>query len=519
MSGGKLVIDISKYNWNLTDTQWDTFGKILDGVIIRLSYGKTIDSKAQDHIDQCKRVGLPYSSYVWVDPTSDFQGQLNTVIEARKRFNPTSIFLDFEQYWTDWAAYMSGDFATAYATRLTPEQIDSYYKKFFIAAKQYCNSTIGCYSSYYFMKDYCKPMFDWIPFNNYWRAGYPINENHYEPEEVRVLANTIDLTGCIARQFSDGLDVTGLPPKLDWNVFSKDGFDLMFGGEPMPAVGRELNMVGVSQIGTGANDHHNDCGLACCSMDTLAAKDIFVQVDEWYKMDGWGAPSTDIGTTAYQLQRALALFDIRSKTGSLLTIENIKNYINGALPIIPLVDYGVLSNAGLTYYKGNFLHWFVVMGYDNDNIIALDPYRPYEVGLKIKIPNSIFLSSYRGSYLALVDSIEGGTSPVAHNGTVITASLNVRKTAPVNGVLGNKVGALTLSNRVTIDRNTITSDNWGNVTASNNATNPIGWVSMDYIKLDVFVPPVPPVGEDTKAARLDEIARMEAYLTKRKTEI
>jgi hypothetical protein len=157
------------------------------------------------------------------------------------------------------------------------------------------------------------------------------------------------------------------------------------------------------------------------------------------------------------------------------------------------------------------------MGYDNDNVIVLDPYRPYEVGLKVVIPNQIFMSSYRGSYLALVDSIEGGTSPVTYNGTVITASLNVRKTPPESGVLGNKVGGLLLGNRVTIDRNTITSDNWGNVTTSNNPTNPVGWVSLDYIKLDVFVPPVtPPANDAAKVARLDEIAIMEEFLAKRK---
>ena len=229
----KLVIDISKYQWNLTDAMWDIFGQILDGVIIRITYGRTIDSKVQDHIDQCERVGLPYIAYSWVDPTSDFQGQLNTIISAKQKFNMGAVMLDMEQYWTDWAAYSSGNYTEAYRTRFTPAQLESYYKKFFVAAKQYVGVEIGCYSSNSFMKDYCPAMFDWVPFNNYWRAGYPINENHYEPEEVRELADTIDLSGCIGRQFSDGLDITGLPAKLDWNAFSEEGFRVLFGDKVM----------------------------------------------------------------------------------------------------------------------------------------------------------------------------------------------------------------------------------------------------------------------------------------------
>ena len=338
----------------------------------------------------------------------------------------------------------------------------------------------------------------------------------------------VGINGCMAWQFGSFFpfsELTRGQRNIDMNLAPASTFKEYFnleleGGEPLPPEieGKALNMVGVSQIGIGANEHHNDCGLACCSMDLLAAKDIFVQVDEWYKMDGWGAPSLDVGTTSYQLSLALGLFGVRSYRGNALTIGDIHVYIDKGLPVIPLVDYKVLSDAGLTYYKGDFLHWFVVMGYDKDNVIVLDPYRPEAVGLKIIIPNQIFLNSYKNSFLALVDSIEGGTSPVEYNGTVIPAGLNVRATPITNGILGNYVGTIYQGNRVYIDRNTITSAKWGNVLSSNNAKNPIGWVSMDYIKMDAFVPPVPPSNDNAaKIARLDEIAIMEEFLAKRKT--
>ncbi|HUV84353.1 MAG TPA: C39 family peptidase, partial [Methanosarcinales archaeon] len=219
---------------------------------------------------------------------------------------------------------------------------------------------------------------------------------------------------------------------------------------------------------------------------------------------------TDVGTTAYQLQRALNLFDVRTSIGTSLTLTNIYNLIDRGLPFIPLVDYGVLSAAKLTYYTGSFLHWIVVVGYDTNNIFALDPYRPESAGGKMTIPNQVFLNSYRQSYLTCMDSIEGGTIPMAYNGTITATSLNVRATP--NGTL---VGGLAMNDRVTINRDTITSMGWGNVIASNNAKNPLGWVFMAYVKMDAVVvpppvtpPPVTPPVDDAmaleKKIRIDE---------------
>ena len=75
------------------------------------------------------------------------------------------------------------------------------------------------------------------------------------------------------------------------------------------------------------------------------------------------------------------------------------------------------------------------------------------------------------------------------------------------------VGGLSLNNKVNIDRNTITADNWGNVLSSNNLSNPVGWVSMTYIKLDPVVPPTPPA-IDEKAYRIDEARHLKEKVDK-----
>jgi len=436
--------------------------------------------------------------------------------------------------------------------------LSTFYKNSYDFLKvQSPNTKIWIYSAKWCIDSYFPQVLTWLKSDFYWNAAYVKYYSWYQKFIESLGGSWGDSTSLISisslptifseveKHWNEQLLPLGMTNPIAWQFGSffpfkeltkgqrnidlnfapastfKEYFNLeLDGGEPLPPAtieGKELNMTGVSQIGVGANDHHNDCGLACCSMDVLAAEDIFVPVDQWYEMDGWGAPDTDIGTTAYQLQRALALFDVCSNTSTSLTIEKIRDFINKGLPITPLVDYGVLSNAGLTYYSGNFLHWFVVMGYNNDNIIVLDPYRPYDIGLKILIPNQIFLNSFRGSYLVLADSIEGGTMPVTYNGKVITASLNVRATPPINGVLGARVGVLVLNDSVYIDRSTITPSNWGNVLASSNSTNPIGWVSMDYVRLETVTPP--PTGVDERAIRLDEISKMETYLNQRKAQL
>ena len=159
-----------------------------------------------------------------------------------------------------------------------------------------------------------------------------------------------------------------------------------------------------SQLTYGAELYNNDCGPACCSMLVAALTDQIVSVNEWYKMEGWGAPTTDIGTYAYQLQAALLLFEISSTLGSALTLENIRSLIDQGRPIIPLVSYKVFSDANLTQIKGYFNHWLVISGYDQENIITTDPYRTTN-GL-MAVPNELFSKSYLGSYLVTHSFIE-----------------------------------------------------------------------------------------------------------------
>jgi hypothetical protein len=244
----KLVIDVSYYN-NLSPAQWDLLAPILDGVIIRLSYGLSQDTMAQKHIDNANRIGLPYAGYHWVDPTRDLNSQTNFYKTIVEKFSPASMFNDYEQYWTDWAAYMRQDLATAYATRFTAAQLNNYYTKFDIASKIKVNIPVGSYSADWFISKYSPEMGNWVTKNNYWEARYfryydsawwmaKQNElgKDFDINKMIEIANQAKIVKGIGRQFESYVEVKGLDSNinyhLDWNVFTDESYYRMFGVDP-----------------------------------------------------------------------------------------------------------------------------------------------------------------------------------------------------------------------------------------------------------------------------------------------
>ena len=281
-------------------------------------------------------------------------------------------------------------------------------------------------------------------------------------------------------------------------------------------MGTNINMQFVSQLGEGANMHNNDCGPACTSMIILKATDTFVSPDQLYKLPGWGAPSIDIGTNADQLQAVLHLFNVNSEKGNSLTVPIIKTLIDNGYPLITLVKYGLFSDAGLTIKKGSFNHWLVVTGYTNTEIITMDPYRPFENGGTMIVPNTMFINSYLGSYLkCLID----GTEANMYNATVNNfAGLNIRASLPISSTtLGVDIGDLAHQQRIRLKEPIVDHLGKDGLTWVELELPTAGWVAKKYLIIDPIAPP-PPV-QDDKAARLEEISLLEAYCAKRRSEL
>ena len=554
----------------------------MKAVVLRAGYANSEDTLLSTLVSYCDELDIPFGLYWYLYPEDNYQNQIDKFVSVIKKYPDTkNAVLDFEEYkmpslsnilsidiggsrlGSNYEKHMDALHKKGLAVTTTKlsanystKYLSAFYKNSHDALKKALTIPIMDYSAKWCIDGYFPEVASWLKPEFYWNAAYVKYYLWYQDfitslggswgssDKLISISNLsiimaevekhwdeqplpLGIDGCIAWQFNSFFpfeELTKGQRNIDANLAPSSTFKKYFdldleGGEPLPEIESDIiDMVGVSQIGYGADKHHNDCGLAASSADVLAAKGIFVPVDQWYEMDGWDAPIDDSGTYAYQLQKALALFEVRSNIGHSLSIQNIKDYIGRKLPIITLVNYKVLSDAGLTYYKGDFLHWFVVIGYDKDNVIVLDSYRPYESGLQITIPNQIFLSSYKGTYVVLVDSIKEGGTPMAYNGTVL-ANLNVRSSPNPEAT---RVGGLNSGDRVEVDLSTITSDNWGNVKSSNSSRQDYrpGWVSLFYVKLDSVIPDPPPTGDiDESAIRKDELSRakaaFDAYFTER----
>ena len=248
----KLLIDTSSHN-TISQEQWDLLATVLDGVIIRLSFGVTEDVKATEHVANARKRNLPFIGYHWVDPTWDFIRQVDKIGEVNNKHKPAGTMLDHEQYWTDWAAYMRQDLVAAYATRFTSKQINDFSLKIYKWSVDNLNLPIANYSADWFINRYC-PELAWVKSKNYvearyfryydavwWNAkkaelGIPFDISH-----MKEIAEYAGVPNGIGRQFESYIEVKGLAGSigyhLDWLTFTDAGFNEMFNLIQLPDEG------------------------------------------------------------------------------------------------------------------------------------------------------------------------------------------------------------------------------------------------------------------------------------------
>ena len=240
----KLVIDTSYYNI-FTPEQWRIIKDFVDGFIVRLSYGVSKDSQAEKQINEIAKINKPFAGYHWVDPTWGLSSQLANVRRWGDYFKPKSLFSDYEQYWTDWAAYMAQNLAEAYRTRFSPLALQNYHSEYQKGLEAIMpDIPLGIYSADWYMDKYCPQMQSWVPrYNMYWEAKYvsyydygfykEINPSvKLDPLDFRqkVLSH-VQVEKGIGKQFTSVSRVKGMPENLDYNVFTDSGFNAIFNSE------------------------------------------------------------------------------------------------------------------------------------------------------------------------------------------------------------------------------------------------------------------------------------------------
>ena len=251
MDDFKLIIDISYYNW-LTKAQWDLLRPQIDGLIIRLSFGINLDVMAEAHVAKANELGLPFIGYHWVDPNRSHTAQLATYLKAVDLFKPRGMYNDYEQYWSDWAAYMSQNYAEALRTKYSPSQINDFNLGWHVATSKALAIPVGSYSADWFIDKYSPAMKEWVFNTNYWEARYL---QYYDPVflatkkkewgipfdigHVRELLAGAPIVKGIGRQVISYLEVKGLEWNnwhMDYSRFTNEGYARMFNTTYVPPI-------------------------------------------------------------------------------------------------------------------------------------------------------------------------------------------------------------------------------------------------------------------------------------------
>lgn len=129
----------------------------------------------------------------------------------------------------------------------------------------------------------------------------------------------------------------------------------------------------VSQLGPGADKYSGDCGGACSTMILRGynpASDM--TPDKFMSQSGKG---THDFLSIADIQNGLARNGVQTDYRANMQSGDLFSYLVQQKPMVMLVNYGVLVNAGTTErkdFKGP--HFFLAVGMDNKYVYVHDPY-------------------------------------------------------------------------------------------------------------------------------------------------
>lgn len=126
----------------------------------------------------------------------------------------------------------------------------------------------------------------------------------------------------------------------------------------------------VSQLGTGADAHANDCGAASAVMLMRAYQKSTMTPDHFYTQ--FNIPG-DPFLSVTQIRNALNSLGIPTEFRAGMSVPDLFNLMASGKPAIVLIRYKVLFEAGLTEKSFQGPHFAVVVGLDPKYIYIHDP--------------------------------------------------------------------------------------------------------------------------------------------------
>jgi hypothetical protein len=132
----------------------------------------------------------------------------------------------------------------------------------------------------------------------------------------------------------------------------------------------------VRQLGPGADEHGNDCGIACTLgwMQGYKIHDIeSLSVDKAYNRI---EPCEDTELSGGDLITLMATFGLSAGWRANLTVIDLFEYLSRGQGVIALIWYEPLVTAGLTE-RTQFkkCHFVAPCGIDGESVLVMDPYR------------------------------------------------------------------------------------------------------------------------------------------------
>lgn len=126
----------------------------------------------------------------------------------------------------------------------------------------------------------------------------------------------------------------------------------------------------VSQIGVGADAHHNDCGATSAVMLLRAYLNVVMTPDQFYTKF---AIQWDPYLSVPQIRDAISSMGLLTDFRANLALQDLFTFLAASKPVIVLLRYKVLEEAGLTEKSFQGPHFAVVVGIDSKNIYIHDP--------------------------------------------------------------------------------------------------------------------------------------------------